>query len=134
MIKRAIIISIPIVIFLTPLLYYGQIEYDWSRYYKFVLVAVFLIGWAVLYFYELLNSENVFNLLDVPHFWIVTGIALFHTGTFMVMGLVNYTYSIDPEMATNIYSINHILNIIYYSLIAYGFYIQWKSTKSSLSS
>jgi hypothetical protein len=113
---------------------YTPVNYDLPKLYDFILTTCVTSTFPILYFYQLLTRQIELDISSNPNFYIVTGILLFHACSFLVMGLVNYVYVLNPVLAKQVYSINHILNIIYYSLIAYGFYIQWKSTKSSLSS
>lgn len=104
------------------------------EFYDFALVSFLIVIWSVLFFRQKLKIDLGERPASDPHFWIVLALLLFNSMAFFVMGTIKYVYSINPALASLIYSINHIVNIFYYSLIAYGFYIQWKSTKSSLSS
>ncbi|SOE19668.1 hypothetical protein SAMN06298216_0172 [Spirosomataceae bacterium TFI 002] len=121
-----------------PLLIFGigfaSLKVNFPLWFNFLTSSIFLIALSALYFNELLVEKIEYDLLDNPDFFISIGVLTFHSGSFLVMGLVNYIYLKDKELAGKVFSINHILNIIYYGLITYAFYIQWKSTKSSLSS
>ncbi len=132
--KKVILISIPLVIILLISLFQLEKVGGLKGYYDFLLVALGVNSWGILYMYQLLTKDIEKNLLSNPSFWISTAILFFHTSAFVLMGLIIYLYQINQEIAQSVFSINHLLNIIYYSLITYAFYLQWKSTKSSSSS
>ncbi|WP_131458335.1 hypothetical protein [Jiulongibacter sediminis] len=108
--------------------------YELKAYYDFLIVAFIVSILSILFLIEVLRYHLDKELLKYEVFWISTGILVFHAGSFVLMGTVVYVYLLNPKLASQLYSINHLLNIIYYSLITYAFYIQWKSTKSSSSS
>lgn len=84
---------------------------------------------SLVYFKQLLDSDV--NVVKNPNFWIVTGILFFNAGFFFLSGFVSYLSQKDLELARKLFSINHLLNIIYYSLVAYGFICQRRLAKSS---
>lgn len=88
----------------------------------FLINVFFFVLYAIVYLAQLLRSDG--NILLNPHFWIVTGLLFFHAGFFFLSGFINYLSQKDIKLATQLYSINHVLNIIYYSLITYGFVCQ----------
>jgi hypothetical protein len=99
--------------------------------FKFYLIPMILYSLVtILYFRQLLDS--IIELKNNPNFWIVTGILFFNTSFFFLSGFINYIRDRDLNLATKLYSINHVLNIIYYSLITYGFICQRRLAKSSL--
>ena len=83
--------------------------------------------YAILFFKQVLNLDE--NIYPNPYFWIVTGILFFYGGYFFLSGFINYISSKDPIFARKLFSINHLLNIIYYSLVTYGFICQQRSMK-----
>lgn len=98
--------------------------------FKFYLLPMaFFAIFSILYLRQLLNSN--LDLLNNPHFWIVTGILFFNTSFFFLSGFINYIRDRDLDLAKKLYSINHIINIFYYSLITYGFICQRNLMKSS---
>jgi hypothetical protein len=100
----------------------------------FQVYAFFVLIICVSYLLQIVKYKPELKLLSFPEFFIFLGMSIFFSGSFMVMGLVNYIYQRNPALARDIFSINHFLNIIHYGLITYGLYLAWKSTKSSLSS
>lgn len=95
------------------------------------LINIFtFILFSVLFFKQLLLSND--DIIDKPDFWYVTGILFFNAGFFFLSGFINFISEKDSNLASKLYSINHILNIIYYSLITYGFICQRRLAKSSL--
>lgn len=100
----------------------------------YISYSIGLIIICLAYYIFVLKYLKDVNLLKTASFYIFTAFFLYYSGSFMLLGLVNYIYETDPILAQKAYSISHLLNIIQYGLITYAFYIQWKSTKSSLSS
>lgn len=94
----------------------------------FLINVFFFVLYAIVYLSQLLRSDE--NVLANPHFWVVTGILFFHAGFFFLSGFVNYISQKDLELARKLYSINHIINIFYYSLITYGFVCQRRLARS----
>lgn len=123
--------TIPLLIFTIGL---ASLKINFPLWFNFLTSSIFIIFLSLSYLKELLFERINSSLTDNPDFFICIGILTFHSASFLVMGLVNYVYQSNPDLARQVYSINHILNITYYGLITYAFYIQWKLTKSSLSS
>ncbi len=98
--------------------------------FKTLMIAFFFSSiLSLVYFKQLLDSDV--NVVKNPNFWIVTGILFFNAGFFFLSGFVSYLSQKDLELARKLFSINHLLNIIYYSLVAYGFICQRRLAKSS---
>ncbi|CAN5565111.1 hypothetical protein BH09BAC4_BH09BAC4_29740 [soil metagenome] len=88
---------------------------------SFSVEAILLILWCAYYFYALYKQDEVLHIRQIPEFWICTGILFFQTGAFFLMGLLNYLTRTSPDVATKLYNINHLLNILLYSLYTIGF-------------
>lgn len=116
-------------IYIATLLSYPD-RFGFLNKYKFLLIAFFIVIWSISYFRNLLQSEVELNIKKDPHFYINTGFLLFFGGSFFLMSLIFYVQERDVKLATNLYAINHVLNIFYYSLLAYGFICHSKSMKS----
>lgn len=113
-----------IVIIMIGLIYWKEI----SVHKLFLINVFFFVLYSIVFLFQLLRSDE--DVLANPHFWIVTGILFFHSGFFFLSGFVNYISQNDLELARKLYSINHVLNIIYYSLITYGFICQRRLARS----
>jgi hypothetical protein len=99
--------------------------------FRLLMIAYFFSSvFSLFYLKKLLDEEA--NILQNPNFWIVTGILFFNAGFFFLSGFVTYVSQRDLQLAQKLFSINHLLNIIYYSLITYGFICQRNLAKSSL--
>lgn len=105
-------------------------EFGYLNKYKFLFIAFLIVIWSAFYFKNLLDTSLELNLKKDPNFYINTGFLLFFGGSFFLMGLIFYVQERDMALARNLYSINHVLNIFYYSLLAYGFICHSKSMKS----
>lgn len=130
-IKKSILLSIPIVIIVSIInSFFLQNIYQFNSY-AFLFIAFLLVIWSILYFIELLNNEFSLYVWNNPNFWICTGILFFYAGSFFLMGFITIIYKYNPELASKIYIINHLLNIILYSLYTYGFICQNRIQQSS---
>ncbi|MGX5852465.1 hypothetical protein ACWKW6_02425 [Dyadobacter jiangsuensis] len=98
--------------------------------YTFLLAAISLSVWSIIYFYQLIQEAEIKNPARNPDFWICTGILFFYAGTFFLMGFINYIYKNNPKLAQELYVINHLLNCILYGMITYGFICQARYQKS----
>ncbi len=125
--KKIILWLIPIVLISLIIIIYWKIL---PMHRMFLISIFFFVFYSILYFKQLLDSDN--NILSNPNFWIVTGILFFNAGFFFLSGFVTYISEKDRLLATKLFSINHLLNIVYYSLITYGFICQRRLAKSSL--
>ena len=75
-------------------------------------------------FYLLKIIKN--NQAITGDFWISIGALFYNLGSFVLTGLVFLLFTMDPELASFLFSINTILNIIFYSLVFVGIYINDK--------
>ncbi len=121
-VKNLINVTIPSVFLwiMLGLIFSGTI-FIWTTI-SFLLVAFLLCIFSCIYLRQMLQVYTEENLSQNPHFWISTGILFFYAGTFFQTGLHKYLTTIDRETANQLYMIiNHMLNIILYSLFTYGF-------------
>lgn len=126
-ISKIILLLIPIIFTLS--LYFIYIGKEPKFNTQFGLFSKsFLIIYAILYLKQVLFSDE--NIYLNPYFWTVTGILFFYTGYFFLSGFINYISSKNLELAQKLFSINHLLNIIYYSLVTYGFICQRRLARS----
>ncbi len=98
--------------------------------YSFAFSCVLVTTTVLLYYHQLLNDNNPEPLVRVPMFWISTGILLFYSCNIFFMGLLNYIMQVSMNLAIQLYTIIHILNIIMYSLYSIGFICSATSRKS----
>lgn len=123
-------ISVPIVLLFYILKDVGDISFLMLNYKTYMVTFAITTIYCILYFIEILKED--FDLLPNANFWIVTGMLFFYSGFFFLSGFINFLAGQDKVLARKLFSINHILNIIYYSLITYGFICQRRLAKSSL--
>jgi hypothetical protein len=83
--------------------------------------AALMVVFSLLYYYELYQKEDFsIPIIQLPDFWIVTGIFFLYAGSFFVMGFIRIISAIEPETAPKLYIINLFLNILLYAMIFYG--------------
>lgn len=123
-------ISVPLVLSFYILNDVTDIDLLILNYKTYMVTFAITTIYCILYFLEILKED--FDLLRNANFWIVTGMLFFYSGFFFLSGFINFIAGQDKILARKLFSINHILNIIYYSLITYGFICQRRLAKSSL--
>lgn len=129
--RRAVLISVGVVT-VSAGVYAYRVGVHLPNSYTFMLGAALLMFWASCFFYELYHRQETFRLLQLPEFWISSGVLVFYAGSFFQMGLLTYLLrGGNHELADRLYIINHLLNIFLYSLYAVGFLCRTKSSSSS---
>jgi hypothetical protein len=99
-----------------------------SQHQVFILGIFIYSIYSLLFLKQLLNLE--INLFIQPSFWYVVGFLFFNISFFFLTGLITFVYKRDSDLASKLYSINHVINIIYYSIVTYGFLCQRRLARS----
>jgi hypothetical protein len=82
--------------------------------------AYLLLVYCMLYYLaELKDDENPFN---GPHFWVVTGLAIYLVTNFFVFLFYIPMLNVNTHLAVNIWNIHNIAFIIFCFFIARAFY------------
>lgn len=129
LVKKAILLSIPVMLLFSIFYYsYGSGVFFGADFLDFFVCAFFVCIWVVVFFLELLRSEENFNLVSYPAFWINAGNLLFYGGCLVVMGVYFYVQKSDPGTVRQLLKVNHYLNLVLYFLYIVGFLqpIKWK--------
>lgn len=125
-IKSFIFFTIPVILLVLIVMITFELI---SQNKMFLITIIFYVIYSILYFRDLLYQEK--NVFENPNFWIVTGILFFNAGFFFLTGFISYISSNNNILASKLFTINYLLNIIYYSLVTYGFICQRRLAKSS---
>ncbi len=129
MVKKLILFSIPVVL-LFSVVYYsvGNGVFYGGDFIDFCVCAFFINVWVVIFFFELLRSDENMHLVHYPAFWVNAGNLLFYGGCLMVMGVYFSVLGTDPGTANQLLKVNHYLNLVLYSLYIIGFTqpLRWK--------
>lgn len=128
--KKFILASIPVVL-LFSVIYYsvGNGVFYGSDFIDFCVCAFFINIWVVIFFIELLRSDEKMALLHYPAFWVNAANMLFYGGCLMIMGVYFSVLNTDPVTAKQLLSVNHYLNLVLYSMYIIGFTQPIKWTK-----
>lgn len=87
---------------------------------------VLILPFCIIYLFEQLNRPDQLNLYSSSGFWIILGFFIFISGTLFL-----HIYRIfDADEAKRWWPINNVCNIIYNSLLALAFYINYHNAKS----
>lgn len=72
--------------------------------------CILIILLSVFFFINLFNKSEVVELVNYPHFWMVSGYLLFFAGTFF-MNIVGRLLNVRNDLGFNLYDIYYYLNI-----------------------
>lgn len=92
----------------------------WNSY-VFISGCVFVIFFALSYFYQAISDDLAEPLHKKPEFWISTGLILFYTANLPFLGMYNFLINHYVELAEQLGDVLRVMNIIMYSLFAYAF-------------
>lgn len=128
--RKLILLSIPLMLAFS-IIYYtvGTGVFFGGDFLDFCVCAFFVCIWVIVFFYELLRSDEQFNLINYPAFWVNAANLLFYGGCLLVMGVYFYFLNSAPATAKQLLRINHYLNLVLYSLYIIGFIQPVKWTK-----
>jgi len=82
--------------------------------------AYLLLAYSMLYYLAELKDDE--NLFDGPHFWVVTGLAVYLVTNFFVFLFYMPMITVDIELAINIWNVHNIAFIIFCLFITKAFY------------
>jgi len=82
--------------------------------------AYLLLVYCMLYYLAELKEDD--NLFDGPHFWVVTGLAIYLVTNFFVFLFYAPMLSVDVTLAINIWNVHNIAFIIFCVFITKAFY------------
>lgn len=101
--------------------------------YTYMLGCLVMIFYSIVYFYQIFNSSQRFDLLREPPFWISIGVMFFYISSFSVFGLLNNISKLPNIIKYNLQKILYVVNAFYYTLFIIAFLCQFKITKSRSS-
>jgi hypothetical protein len=95
----------------------------------FVAEAILISPLSIFFLIELYESDEVFNIKQYPHFWIVIANLCFYSGCVFVMGFAYYIGKKFPHLYSQLMIINHLLNLLLYSFYIKAFLCNSKTKK-----
>lgn len=101
----------------------------WNHFhtYTYRLGSITIITLCFLYFRQIMKSETATNPIDIPLFWISTGLLFFYFGFFIYISAFDFiAYSKIKEYAKLFKFISNFLNIFLYMFITIGIYKSWQ--------
>jgi hypothetical protein len=129
LIKKLILFSVPVMLIFSVSYYsFAGGVFFGADFIDFCVSAFFICIWVVVFFFELLHSEEDFNLVTYPAFWINAANLLFYGGCLLIMGIYFSLYGRNKILATQLLNINHYLNLVLYCMYIIGFIqpVKWK--------
>ena len=96
-----------------------------------VIGTVVLIILSVCMYYQLFTSDSPKRLIRNFEFIVASGMIIFFASSYTLLGMLNYVITTNKDLAKQLLSVLHILNIIYYSLITYGFICAFSSARNN---
>jgi hypothetical protein len=105
--------------------------HTFSRLHTNYLLAggLFIITFSLFYLYRLIKSDLLTNPLITPFFWVCIGFLLYFLGILPFLGVINILAKKSMVIASQQLVISKSLSIVLYSLISFGFYLQWRQTR-----
>lgn len=131
-IKKIIKLIIFPVILIYLFSFFGSIKVNFYNYQITTISNILFTIYSILFLKELLD-RNV-NIQIMADFWVVIAILFYNSCFFFLSAFLNYILLKDKELGKNLFQINHFLNIIYYSLFAYSFFLQKKEFSNKMNS
>lgn len=122
--RRSIVVFLflfPFAVLMNTIFFQGFTETFQS--YTFLIGGLFMIYLSISYFYELFSNPVLaeIDILQLPFFWISTGMLFYFSGAFLWGGYVNFFIDNDYVLAGSISRITTILASLMYTLFAIGF-------------
>ena len=96
--------------------------------YSGAIGALILIGFSVLLFAKIMVEGKIKKLIDEPAVWINSGILVYYTANFFFYILYNILLENTIDFLLQTIFVFKIFNVIFYILIAIGF---WKAKQSN---
>jgi len=92
--------------------------------YSQVVESVLIILWVLLYFYEIIKTLAINNILGYPFFWVCAGLLIFYSGNIFYFPFWYYTNTWENKLQLGfIDDIPFIVEIISLSLFAIGIWL-----------
>ncbi len=126
---------IRVFLYLYPALWYLLVFFmfnlnEWNSY-VYMVGGVFIVFFAIVYCYQLLNAAEPIMLRNCSEFWIAIGLIFFYTCGVPYMGMFNFLTKHQNDLARLLKIPLQISNIVMYSLFTYAFICQLTITKRS---
>ena len=113
------------------------IDYENINHYNstaYIITCLFLMIYAIIHFYELLNSLNIPKLSYYSHFWINAGVLLYFSGCFFVNLFSEIVLFGNDKSINQLWLIYHFFLIIYRIFLAIGLWFSKIPLQSNPSS
>lgn len=92
--------------------------------YSQVVESALIILWVLLYFYEIINTLKVSNILAYPFFWVCAGLLIFYSGNIFYFPFWYYTNKWENSLRLGwIEDVPYIVEIISLSLFSIGIWL-----------
>jgi hypothetical protein len=85
--------------------------------------SIVFILYSIASFLLLMKDASYLNILSASRFWMITAILLYFSGNLFLFVFSNHLLLHTPDSFNKLWAINSVLSILFYSLIAIGF---WK--------
>lgn len=97
----------------------------------YITGGVFVIINCLLLFYQSINNEEIVSPFEFPFFLSAVALFLLFLGVLPFMGMINFLAKYNASLFENQVIIIKSLNVVFYSLISFDYYQQWKRMKSA---
>jgi hypothetical protein len=91
--------------------------------YSQVVESLLIIGWALLYLYEITKTLQVKNIISYPFFWVCAGLLLFYSGNIFYFPFWHYMYIWKDDLKLGfVEEVPNIVEIISLLLFSIGIF------------
>jgi hypothetical protein len=97
--------------------------------YAIMVIALELIFFSILYFYQMISNPSIKDIGRSPEFWLNTGVLIYFTGSFIFWATFDYFYH-HGIIISQYMIVLWVLNIIYYSTLGISLYFHGKTKKN----
>lgn len=94
--------------------------------YAIIIACLFYCAWSSIYLTQLLQTSQTDTLSQNPHFWICSGTLFFYSISFFIIAFIQIINKGNNGLASQLWFLVRVFNIILYGLYAYGFICQTK--------
>lgn len=103
--------------------------------YSQVVESVLIILWVLLYFYEIIKTLDITNLVSYPFFWVCAGLLTFYSGNIFYFPFWHYMYKWQNDLQLGfIEEIPYVVEIISLFMFSIGIWLtrshQYDSSQS----
>lgn len=104
---------------------FNFLKLNFPKFFSIVVLSIYYSIFSILYLYQSFRRYDE-NPSDSPSFWICTGTLFFYSSSAFIMLFIDMIYQENSEIATKLWFLIRVFNIILYLFYLYGLLCQVK--------